>query len=565
VLFAALLCLAWTAPAAAKERWLEQPLCHAVTPLDAGDAMPKSFTCSGEPEDYQHASLWFRIDPGELDPSDDGVVLAIRNTRFDSLRVVFSYADGTVDRHRVRSGSFGPHASIGGQIVFNAPAREARLTAVTLRFDRLASTDLLSMRLMTRDDSSLQSTALAVTIGAALTLLVIGGVYNAFFALAARRQFPAWLSAWAACMVVWGAIWGQLNLFVLPGMAGVMSAQICTALACLAVTLATVSAVTALDDGLVPQRLRMGTLALGGAIGLFGIPLALMRSGPIVALADILGIMILADLLAVAVALGIAWRRGSREARSFAGAWSLPMLVLASTEFIDTDHWLWGGGSYLLVLCAAAWQTLWISVAVSLGYSRLRVERDMALSAEAQAHELARRDPLTGLRNRRGFIETVSAMFEQARAEDKPVALLLIDVDLFKRINDVHGHDAGDSVLANIASRIIQWEDASCAVARIGGEEFAMMVSGLPRPALARFADTVRKEIAACDHSSAIFGVHVTVSIGVAEGAQVDDFRSLYRLADEALYSAKRRGRDRVEINSAAVGADTDHRVAELV
>jgi diguanylate cyclase (GGDEF)-like protein len=224
------------------------------------------------------------------------------------------------------------------------------------------------------------------------------------------------------------------------------------------------------------------------------------------------------------------------------------MVVLASTEFFDADRMFWGGGSQILVLFAAAWQTLWLSVAASRSHARLRIERDMARRAEAQAQELARRDALTGLPNRRGFIEKVGSVLEKARERGEVVALLLIDVDWFKSINDIYGHDAGDVVLAAIARRIAPHEDRNCAVARLGGEEFAVMVAGLEGFALVRFGDALRQQIAACDHGDIVGHRKVTVSIGIAEASNGADFRSLYRLADEALYEAKRQGRDQVAI-----------------
>jgi diguanylate cyclase (GGDEF)-like protein len=381
-------------------------------------------------------------------------------------------------------------------------------------------------------------------VGAALTLLLLGSIYNVSLAIAVRRQFPAWQGAWAGCMVVWGAVWSQLHLLVVPQMAGAPSAQISTSLSCLAITLATQSAMTALARGDVPRWLRRVTIGLGLGVGALGVPLGLMRHGPIDLWATVLGVLVLADLLAVAVSLTLAWRRGSAEARAFAGAWIVPMVALGATQFLDTDTILWGGGAQMLVLLAAAWQTLWLSVAATHRLARLRLERDRARLAEASAPGQARRDPLTGLRNRRGFIEAADVLL--GGRGDQALALLLIDVDKFKRINDTHGHEAGDNVLCTLARRLERWDGALCTVARFGGEEFGMMVAGLGGHALAQFADHVREGIAQCDHGADLG--RVTVSIGVAEAHGDADFQNLYRLADDALYQAKRLGRDRVAI-----------------
>ncbi|WP_231568172.1 GGDEF domain-containing protein [Novosphingobium malaysiense] len=498
------------------------------------------------PENYQRGSLWLRADIDELPVDPRNLVLLVHNSRFDRLQVSFTYGDGRVVRQAVKGGTFAAHWRTGGQIAFEAPMRDVPLQFVTMRFDRLASINLLRMRLIDRDEANVQATALSISVAAALTLLLIGALYNSTLAFSLRRQFPVWQAAWAICMLAWGTIWSQLHLFLLPGMAGAVSAQACTALACLAVTLAAFSAVTALDAHILPRSVRRTTLGLAAAVGLFGLPLTFMRQGPIDTMAAVLGILILGVLFGVAFCLAWAWRKGSAEARTFAGAWSLPMLALGSVQFVDTNAIFWGGGSQLMVLFAAAWQTLWLAAAASRTHAQLRIEHDRARRAEAQAHELARRDPLTGLRNRRGFVEAVAPMFELARSGASPLALLLLDIDKFKRINDTYGHDTGDMVLATVARRISRWEGPMCKVARLGGEEFALMVGGMDSFSLARFAQSVRQEIAACDHTEVIDCGTVTVSIGVAEAGPASDFRELYRHADEALYCAKHEGRDRV-------------------
>jgi len=544
-------------PARAEGLDLRPSLCHAVTSAAQPDSVLPSlrFQCGGTPTGYQQASLWLHADmarlPAEVDRND--MVLMVHHSRFDRLAVVFSYADGVEQWQEVRSGDYGSHWRAGGQIAFEAPVRAAPLVAVTLRLDKLASQGLLNMRLVTRGDTGLQSAALGATIGAALTLLLIGLLYNLSLALAVRRQFLAWQGAWAGCMLLWGLIWSEMHLLVVPGMAGTVSAQTCTFLACLAVPLATTSVVTSLDRGALPRWAGISTLLLGAAVGLLGVPLSLLRSSAIETLAGVTGVLILADLLFVALCLAWAWRRGSAEARDFAGAWALPMATLAFIQIVDVEGAFWGGGSKIIVLLAAAWQTLWLSIAATRRLAQLRTERDDARAGEAQANALARRDPLTGLLNRRGFLEAVEPMLGTMRSEGAPAALLLIDIDRFKSINDDYGHEAGDMVLRCIARRLERWEGPMCKVARLGGEEFALMIAGLESFALARFADGVRQEIAACDHGEAVGDRRVTASIGVAETVATSDFQQLFRLADQALYAAKQQGRDRVVVRRFAL------------
>lgn len=541
-------------PARAEPLRIERTLCHAVTGLRQPDESFSSlaFACDGRPAGYQQGSLWLRVRLDRMSVDRDDLALMVHQSRFERLAVAFSYADGTTVWQDVGSGRFGAHWRAGGQIAFEAPSRTAPLVALTLRFDRLASIDIVRMRLIGRGDASVQSVALAAAIGAALTLLLIGALFNLSLAAAIRRQYLAWQGAWAACMLVWGAIWSQMHLLVLPGMAGTVSAQTCTFLACLAIGLATTGVVTAFGPRFLPRALRVLTLGLGGLIAAAGVPMALIRSAALDPLAHLLGILVLAVLLAVTICVGWAWRRGNPEARDFAVSWSLPMATLAFIHVVDVESIFWGGGSKVPVLFAATWQTFWLSMAAARRLANLRIERDRARAAEAQAHELARRDPLTGLRNRRGFAEAVAHLLERARLNGGQAALLLIDIDRFKSINDIYGHEAGDAVLCGIARRLERWEGAMCEAGRLGGEEFALMVIGLDGFALARFAESVRLGIAACDHGAVIGDRSVTASIGIAETRVASDFQKLYALADKALYEAKHEGRNRVSLRQLA-------------
>ncbi len=548
--FAVLVLAMWAAPAAAGTLDVDRDLCHAQTGAAGRDSSLPTlrFSCSGSPADYQQGSLWLRAPLEGPGARRGDVTLMVHQSRFDRLAVAFSYADGTTRWQQVRAGDYGSHWRTGGQILFEAPDGGAALTAVTMRFDRLSGHQFIHARLIPKAEAAMQSAGMAAAIGAALTLLLISCIYSLSLAFAVRRQYLAWQAAWSGTMLLWGALWSQIHLALVPGLAGTVTTQICTFLSCLAIALATVSAATAVDRGRVPKWLRAGTLILGLGVGLAGIPLALIRGSSLGLLGDALGLVILADLAAVTVYLGWAWRRGSVEARDFLAAWGLPMAVLAAIHVVDVEDGFWGGGSKLLVLVAATWQALWLAAAATRRLGHLRIERDHARSAAAQAQQLARRDPLTGLPNRRGFVESVTPLLERARADNLPAALLLVDIDRFKSINDIYGHDAGDVVLCGIARRIERWEGPMCTVARLGGEEFGLLTIGMEGIILGRFAESIRRGIAACDHSATVGERLVTASVGVAEVRPACDFQQLYRLADEALYDAKRGGRNKVVV-----------------
>lgn len=545
-----LVAVLWAVPAAATPLHINAPLCHAVGPLAAPDDAMSAlrFSCSGEPTGYRDGSLWLRADVGNRSDDHNGAALMVHFSRFDRLAVGFTYADGQTRWQTARRGDYGAHWRVGGQILFEAPARGAPLISVTMRFDRLADHGLLRARLIPKENASLQAGGMAALVGASLTLLLVSGIYSLSLAVAVRRQYLLWQAAWSGVMIVWGAFWSQIHLVIFPAMAGTVSAQASTLLACLAIGVATASAVTAIDARHLPHALRRGTLVLGLAIAIAGVPLALIRTGNLQMLGNLLGIAVIVDLVAVALCIGWSWRKGSVEARDFALAWCLPMATLAIIHLVDVEDGFWGGGSKLAVLVAATWQALWLSAASTRRLAHLRVERDDALAAEAQANELARRDPLTGLLNRRGFVDAVTPLLDQAREGALPAALLLVDVDRFKSINDIYGHEAGDAVLCRIAERIARWEGTMCSVARLGGEEFGLLTIGMEGIMLDRFAESIRREIALCDHSDTMGDRPVTASVGVAEVRPAPDFQYLYRIADEALYDAKRAGRNRINV-----------------
>ncbi|PEQ11559.1 hypothetical protein B2G71_17040 [Novosphingobium sp. PC22D] len=543
------LALVAATPVSAETRLDAGRACFSVSRIGEPPVAPDRFECSGEPSDYQKARLALRFDLSGLGNARGETVLKVHNSRFDRLQAEFVYEDGSRWDETVTSGDYHSHWRPGGQIAFEAPVRETGLSHVVLRLDRLASTGLLRISLTDRAESSAQFTLLAASIGAALTLLLIGASYNFGLAVASRRRFAFWHGAWALCMVAWGAIWSQFHLFLWPAMAGTVSSQLCTALSCLAVTLATAGAVLAVAPGGTPDRLGKAALATAVVIGLLGLPLAFVRSGPILAYADLVGGLMVLDLLLVAACLVMAWRRGNKEARMFAAGWSVPMMALALVQLVDTDGLLWGGGSQLLVLFASACQTVWLSVAASRTHLRLRIERDMARRAMADAKNLARLDPLTGLNNRRGFFEAVGAVLARGGSKGPAPALLLVDIDHFKSINDAIGHEAGDRVLTAIAELLARRQDKTCTVARFGGEEFAILVTGMTAFQILRFADNLRREIGEADFSTGPAPLAVTASIGIARRKGDEDFRALYRRADAALYLAKNQGRDRVVLD----------------
>ncbi|MFC7762964.1 diguanylate cyclase [Catellatospora bangladeshensis] len=175
---------------------------------------------------------------------------------------------------------------------------------------------------------------------------------------------------------------------------------------------------------------------------------------------------------------------------------------------------------------------------------------DMARRIAAQKATLteqAVRDPLTGLHNRRAFTQRLDETLARSRRSGAPMALLMLDLDHFKDVNDRYGHPAGDQALRTVAALLARELRAVDVAARLGGEEFGVLLPGSDQDEAVLVAERLRLAIARCPIVCASVTLTVTTSIGVVSyprHARTAD--ELSRLADEALYLAKRGGRDRV-------------------
>lgn len=172
-----------------------------------------------------------------------------------------------------------------------------------------------------------------------------------------------------------------------------------------------------------------------------------------------------------------------------------------------------------------------------------------------QLRMLADTDELTGLGNRRRFLAESEGVLRRAREAGTPVALLMIDLDFFKAINDHFGHTVGDLMLQEVADKCRRTLREQDLLARLGGEEFAALLPGVGEAEALRVAQTLRNFVAAAPMMIEGRPIPATVSIGVAvldgQAARADastsgDLSDLLRRADEALYAAKRSGRNRV-------------------
>lgn len=189
---------------------------------------------------------------------------------------------------------------------------------------------------------------------------------------------------------------------------------------------------------------------------------------------------------------------------------------------------------------------LWRRFAQAELLQRALAESNRQLELQrAELEKLATRDPLTGLLNRREFVRQAEQALAHARRQGSALALLMVDLDHFKSVNDHFGHPVGDEVLRHVSALMAQSVRHTDSLARFGGEEFVLLLPDTPADAAWHLADTLRQQLA--DTPVAALGGAVTASIGLAclPSGSALALDGLLRQADEALYEAKRQGRNR--------------------
>jgi len=198
---------------------------------------------------------------------------------------------------------------------------------------------------------------------------------------------------------------------------------------------------------------------------------------------------------------------------------------------------------YFAILTPASISPVVGAVIMSLAYRLAQAQKVLA--------RLAHTDPLTGVGNRRHFMESAASSLERASRDGMEAALLMLDIDHFKHLNDLHGHAAGDSALIEVARCCSRHLSITHTLARWGGEEFCILMPAASIREASALADRLRMAIAAMIIADVPKGVSVSIGIAVT-GSGGRDLDALLRAADRHLYQAKAAGRDRISSGTPA-------------
>ena len=295
-----------------------------------------------------------------------------------------------------------------------------------------------------------------------------------------------------------------------------------------------------------PGRLRCLDRLCLLFMGLAVLCLVMVLSG-LFSIADLIAhILGLVSPVVIMAAAAIRWRQGYRPARYYLAAWAFlycaAIIFSASGLGLIEYNWMIASGSLGL---GAAIESILLSLALADRIRDLQEERQRLQEQELRLTELSITDELTGLYNKRWFLSKIASEMDHARRMNRPLSLIVLDVDHFKTFNDQYGHHQGDRVLSELGrviSRSVRSTDIAC---RYGGEEFSVILPGLDKDDAFMTAERLLRETRSMriflDHEKR---VAVTVSLGVARMRSSDDADSLFARADAALYQAKGKGRN---------------------
>jgi diguanylate cyclase (GGDEF)-like protein len=181
-------------------------------------------------------------------------------------------------------------------------------------------------------------------------------------------------------------------------------------------------------------------------------------------------------------------------------------------------------------------------------YIQREKERKLADEKAKRLENIAMSDALTGIHNRRYFDAALSAYLEEFAKTGASFGLFLIDIDHFKMINDTHGHMIGDGVLRQIAQTIARTAREHDVVARIGGEEFAVIAPYALRDDLKSIGERYRRSVEGITIKVGDTTIQPTISIGIESNKDMETVQDLYHRADRKLYQAKQEGRNRTVV-----------------
>ncbi|KTT69713.1 GGDEF domain-containing protein [Sphingomonas endophytica] len=502
-------------------------------------ADPRGFDCRAVTRGAGPGDYWVLSAP--LPPLPANVRVQSGSVWQEGMTLYTRYANGTIRAGGFTSADSWRHLRLGA--LFEVPIPRAAARPVRLLWHVRGAANVrgivLHPRLVSAEQSQRYEVQLAAFYAAFGGLAVALLLFNAALGTALRQRFQLPYCAMVVLLLGYAASSSGL-LGQLTGMDNNLRLRLNALL--LAGTLSAALIFARRFFGDVVMRGWVGRaipVAVAGLMATTTVYVVTLPYRPL--LLDRLLSLVFAATLAIAFPLlWRSWQGTDRYARAFAIAWGLPLLTASArvAQALGLIGWsFWVDNSTLV---AMALEACCSAIAIAWRIKQIGEERDQAREQEMLARLLADSDPLTGLMNRRSFLR-------EAIGRREPHLLVLIDIDHFKQVNDTLGHDGGDQVLRVFAEAVRAAVPPDALVARIGGEEFAVLAD-------ADATDLPDAILAQVRAARMPYDLTVTASLGSEQGAIATEpeWKVLYRRADDALYAAKRAGRDRARWAAAA-------------
>lgn len=506
-------------------------------------ARPASEPCPAAPPAHSGGTIWLDFaDTSFITDPNSPLRILVDNNRLRGIDLVVLRADGSREVQRYDAESPNRSWAAGGHMSLSIFPGEAPVTRILMRLDGIENLSLVnSIHVVNWREGVLIDRRNAALFGIAVGMVGITIIFHLALFFAIRKRFQLFHCINVAVLFGYSFFSSGLVMFAAP-VSATMLARLVDAMMIGACASGVAFLVEFLERGTVPRIAHR--IGIGTAVACAAMALAMLLTPPglvtpVLLAANVLGAF---AILLICALLAIALSRGSRAARVMAVGWTIPLgvaiLFPLRLSGLAGDFQIPDGA----LLYALTLECIVLSLPVVDRIKRLRIEHERARERQSMLERQALTDALTGLANRHGFDESAARLFGGAPDQ---AALLIIDIDHFKAVNDAHGHGHGDMILKQVADHVAKSAGAGAIVARFGGEEFVVALRGHDEKRATTIAERIRFGMASLDGGVGA----VTVSIGVACGLSTD-VDTLIDEADRALYAAKRRGRDCVVVGA---------------
>ncbi|MCW3798268.1 EAL domain-containing protein [Sphingomonas sp. BN140010] len=465
--------------------------------------------------------------------------LMIDHTRFSALRIAIARTNGPPLLLGGRTAELSGASTLGNRLVFAVPVAPAAVTRICLGFRDLDDLSLMrSVKALSPAAFERHVDRWLVLVSAVCGVLFCALAYNLFLMTWLRSDFQRWNVVWLASGLTYTLFWtGGVYLFA-PGLDGALRVRADFVLVSILVGSATGFFFDFVERGKMPEGLVKAGLVCSALIPLAGALAALdwlLPARPADLALNVL-LVISIGLVGAGICHGI--RRGSRAVWFYLAAWTAPMIVLmlrvgrnfgllSQSDLVDMASFV-----------AIAFEAVILSIAVADRFREFLRQRDAADAERDTLRRVANTDALTGLANRAAFQARIATLGQHSGAD-----LLIVDLDDLKEANDSAGHDAGDALIIEAGRRLTEAAGGRGLVARIGGDEFAVLLVDEERGGLPPVLELVgRSGGQRLSHGGQLLAIGLSGGLSSWTAGDGSPDR-LAKEADLALYRAKADGR----------------------